>query len=312
MSWATPAPTRCRRSLRAILAAACCLLIAMSAGCSTNPATGKRQLNLLSRSEEIAIGEESMPQLIDTYGGEVPLAGPRAYVREIGHQLARQTEGENPSLPWEFTLLNSDVINAFALPGGKVFITRELVERMDSEAQLAAVLGHEVGHVTARHANEQITNQLIVSGIIVGASVAATQGESDLVKYGVPALVAGGSGLFILKFGRDDELESDRLGMRYLAAAGYDPAAMLDVMRILDEASQGGDRGPEWLSTHPLPRTRVDQAMNELARGTFAPPPPGGYRIGSDAFHNRMLQPLSTLPPALSPSPPSGESSEGG
>lgn len=288
---------------RALLAVAL-LAFAWTGACSTNPATGKRQLNLLSRSEEIAIGADAQPELIAAYGGEVPNAGAREYVAEIGMAMARRTEADFPDLPWEFTLLNSSVINAFALPGGKVFITRALVEKMDNEAQLAAVLGHEVGHVTARHANEQISKQVAAAGIAIGVAVAAGQSDNDLVKYGVPAVVGVGSGLFILKFGRDDELEADRLGMRYIADAGYDPAAMIDVMRILEEAS-GGSAGQqmEMLSTHPLPATRVERAQSRLSGGGYAPPPPGGYRTDADEFRRRLLAPLQALPPA--PPPPS-------
>lgn len=297
--------------LRRIAIAGALVALAWSGACTTNAATGKRQLNLLSRSEEIAIGQEAQPDLIASYGGEVPHAGAREYVAEIGMAMARRTEADNPDLPWDFTLLNSSVINAFALPGGKVFITRALVERMDNEAQLAAVLGHEVGHVTARHANEQISKQIAAAGIAIGVAVAAGQSDNDLVRYGVPAVVGTGTGLFILKFGRDDELEADRLGMRYIADAGYDPAAMIDVMRILAEAS-GGSAGQqmEMLSTHPLPSTRIERAEGRLAGGGYPPAPPGGYRTDADEFRRRLLQPLQSLPPA--PAPPAPESTSGG
>lgn len=292
--------------LQRLGAMALVLLLAFTGACSTNPATGKRQLNVLSRAEEIAIGQESMPELIDAYGGEVPHAGAREYVAEIGMSIARHTEADYPGLPWEFTLLNSSVINAFALPGGKVFITRALVERMENEAELAAVLGHEIGHVTARHANEQISKRLIAAGVAVGVAVAAGQSDNDLVKYGVPAVVGAGTGLFILKFGRDDELESDRLGMRYIAEAGYDPAAMIEVMLILEEASSGGGQQMEILSTHPLPSTRIERARGRLSTGGYAPPPPGGYRTDADEFRRRLLQPLESLGPAVSPPAESG------
>jgi predicted Zn-dependent protease len=296
--------------VRRLVALVALVVFGVTGACSTNPATGKRQLNLLSRSEEIAIGTEAMPELIASYGGEVPHPGAREYVAEIGMAMARQTEADFPGLPWEFTLLNSSVVNAFALPGGKVFITRALVERMDNEAQMAAVLGHEVAHVTARHANEQISKQIAAAGIAIGVSIAAGQSDNDLVKYGVPAVVGVGSGLFILKFGRDDELEADRLGMRYIAEAGYDPAAMIDVMRILKEAS-GGSSGQqmEMLSTHPLPETRIERARGRLSTGGYASPPPGGYRTDADEFRRRLLQPLEALPPA--PSPPAATSAGG-
>jgi predicted Zn-dependent protease len=125
-------------------------LFVFAAGCRYNPATGRSQLLLMSSEDAIALGTESKPALILEYGGEVESAQLRSYVSLVGHSLASLTEADYPQLPWEFTVLDSDVINAFALPGGKVFASRGLLARLDSEAQMAGVLGHEVGHVTAQ------------------------------------------------------------------------------------------------------------------------------------------------------------------
>jgi len=218
--------------------------------CSTNPATGRSQLNLLSRTEEIQIGQEAAPELTVAYGGEVPSEELTAYVTEIGMNLAAQTEADNPSLPWSFTFLNTDVINAFALPGGQVFITRGLVERMDNEAQLAGVLGHEIAHVTARHANNRLSRQL---GLSIAAAVGgAVIGDDEDMQMLVNGLVTG-AGVYALTFDRGQESESDLLGMRYMAKAGYDPTGQLQVMQILAEASSGPGQPDEWRAAAPDP-----------------------------------------------------------
>ncbi|GAB4383928.1 MAG: hypothetical protein Kow0022_05010 [Phycisphaerales bacterium] len=264
-------------------------------GCSSNPTTGRSQLNLLSRDEEIAIGEQAKGQLTTEYGGAVPDAELQAYVREVGMKLAAQTEADNPSLPWEFTLLNSDVVNAFALPGGKTFISRGLVERFNSEAELAFVMGHEVGHVTARHQNEQISRQIAATMIVAGVSLAASESESEVVKAGVPVVVGAGTGLYLLRFGRSQELEADRLGMRYMTRVGYNPAAARDAMTVLKKLSEGSARQPEMLSTHPYPENRIEQ-INELLRTQYsAEMSDPNYQKFESRYRQRMLNRLALL-----------------
>jgi predicted Zn-dependent protease len=287
-------PQITRRLTRALAATALLVGSTLLGACTTNPATGRTQLNLLSRSEEIQIGQEAAPELIISYGGRVPSDQLQAYVTNIGMKLAAQTEGDNPSLPWSFIFLNSDVINAFALPGGQVFITRGLVERMDNEAQLAGVLGHEIAHVTARHANNRLTRQM---GLSVAAAIGgAVIGDDQDLQLLVNGLVTG-AGVFALTFDRGQETESDILGMRYMSRAGYDPTGQLQVMEILAEASQG-PRQPEWLSTHPLPETRIER-IRELLGGEFqqavANPANGLY---PERFQSTMLSTLNSLPPA--------------
>lgn len=237
-----------------------------AAGCSTNAATGRSQLVFMSRDREIAMGEESMPALTEAYGGAYPSGEAQAYVTDIGERLASYTEADNPTLPWEFTLLDSEVVNAFALPGGKVFVSRGLVSRLDDEAELACVLGHEIGHVTAKHVDERISRQLLVTGAAVAAGVAAQESDKEWVKKAVPVVVGVGATGYILSFGRQQELEADRLGMRYAARAGYDPRALVAVLEVLrDEANSSGGRGLEIFSTHPDPDRRITLAQEELA-----------------------------------------------
>lgn len=287
-------PQITRRLTRAVAATAILVGSTLLAACSTNPATGRTQLNLLSRDEEIQIGQEAAPELIVAYGGRVPSDELQAYVTNIGMTIAAKTEGENPSLPWSFVFLNSEVINAFALPGGQVFITRGLVERMDNEAQLAGVLGHEIAHVTARHANNRLSRQL---GLSVAAAIGgALIGDDEDLQMLVNGLVTG-AGVYALTFDRGQETESDILGMRYMSLAGYDPTGQLQLMQILKEASDG-PRQPEWLSTHPLPETRIER-IQELLQGEFrqevANPANGLY---AERFRNTMLNSLNSLPPA--------------
>lgn len=237
------------------------LFMGLLSGCVTNAATGKRQFNPLSRDSEIAIGEEALPQLTQEYGGAVTDPAINQYLTSIGMSLVNQTEGDYRSLPWKFTLLNSSVINAFALPGGKVFISRALAQEFSNEAEMAGVLGHEIGHVTAEHADRAIAR---AAGLQFGASLAgAFVGDSGLAQL-VAAVVIDGTGKFAMKYDRAQENESDELGMRYMAQAGYDPRGMLRVMQILAEASEASGAPPEWLSTHPAPESRIKTIQERL------------------------------------------------
>ncbi|KAA0214684.1 MAG: M48 family peptidase [Leptolyngbya sp. PLA3] len=285
------------RSLRLFRLLPALLLGASLVGCSSNPTTGRSQFNLLSRDEEIAIGEEAKGQLTAEYGGAVPDAQTQAYVREVGSKLAAQTEGDAPSLPWEFTLLDSEVVNAFALPGGKTFISRGLAEKFDSEAELAFVMGHEVGHVTARHQNEQISRQIAAAIVVAGVGIAANEADSEVVKAGVPVVVGAGTGLYLLRFGRGQELEADELGMRYMTKVGYDPEAARDAMNVLKELSENGERPPELLSTHPYPENRLDQ-INDRLRTIYAEQVGNpAYKRYETEYKRRMLNRLAMLPP---------------
>lgn len=265
--------------------------------CTTNPATGKSQFNYYSTSEEIQIGEQAGPELTKEYGGTVPDVELQAYVARVGRTLASKTEGDNPNLPWEFTLLNDEIVNAFALPGGKVFISRGLMEKMTNEAQLAGVLGHECGHVTAQHIDQQMGQTLAVG---IGLSVlGAATSDSDRGQAISAAAGLFGQG-YLLKYGRDQESEADTLGMRYMARSGYDPAGQLQVMQILKavEKEAGGRGAPEWLSTHPAPQTRIDR-IRRLLSTTFADTQgkPDQYGLFEDRFAQTALPRLKALPP---------------
>lgn len=266
------------------------LAVVSLGGCTVNPTTGRSQFNALSRDEEIALGTEAKAQMIVQEGGEVANPELRSYVVEIGAKLAAVTEGDNPSLPWEFTLLNSDVINAYALPGGKVFMSRGLAEKLTSEDQLAGVLGHEVAHVTARHINDRMARMMGAQlGLGVAGLVLGDSGATLTELGGQLAQVA------MLSYDRGQELESDALGMRYMDRVGYNPSAQGDVMRVLLEASGGGG-GSDFFSTHPHPEARIAQ-VNELMASTYASS--ANRKQKTSEYQTRFLRKLALEPRPL-------------
>ncbi len=228
------------------------------AACARNPVTGKRQLSLVSTEQEIALGKESAEQVTQSIG-RYPDAGLQAYVEGVGKKLAAASE--RPALPWSFTVLDDPTVNAFALPGGPVFVTRGILTHLNSEAELASVLGHEIGHITARHSVQQISKaQVAQLGLGVGMIF-----SEDLRRFGPVA--GAGLQLMFLKFGRDAEKEADKLGFKYMVNQGYDPRQMAEVFKTLDRSSAqaGAGRLPAWLSTHPDPGDRAKKAAERAA-----------------------------------------------
>jgi predicted Zn-dependent protease len=234
------------------------LLAAALSACVRNPVTGKRQLSLVSKDQEIALGKEGAAQVEQSIG-KYPDPQVQAYVESVGKRMAAASE--RPDLPWRFTVLDDPTVNAFALPGGPVFVTRGILTYMTSEAELASVMGHEIGHITARHSAEQLSKaQLAQLGLGVGMIF-----SEDLRQYG--QLAGVGLQLMFLKFGRDAERQADELGFRYMVGQRYDPREMAQVFRMLDRqsAKEGGGRLPEWLSTHPDPGGRAEKAAERAA-----------------------------------------------
>lgn len=230
-------------------------------GCAINPATGSRQINFVSEASEIRMGREADRAILAQYGAyeDTSLTD---FVNRVGQRLAEVSE--RPDLEWHFRVLDSPVVNAFALPGGYIYLTRGILAAMNSEAQLAGVLGHEIGHVTARHTAQQITQSQIASvGLVAGLIFVPGAG-----RYG--AVLQQSLGLLFLKFGRDHENQADELGIRYAVRAGYDPRAIpptYDMLRRLSERTGGGGL-PTWLSTHPDPgdrKSRTSTLAHEAA-----------------------------------------------
>jgi predicted Zn-dependent protease len=236
-------------------------LITYFSSTSINPLTGEKQRVALKPEEEIALGLQSAPQMAAQMGGISANAEAKALVQRIGQKLVRESFAAKSPYRFSFHVLaDPRTVNAFALPGGPIFITEGLLRRLRSEAELAAVLGHEIGHVIARHSSEQLAKQQLTQGLI-GAAVVGT-GDYTTAQIGQ---VVGG--LINMRYGRDDELESDALGIRIVAEAGYDPRAMLSVMEMLAKAS-GGSRQPEFFSTHPHPENRLARIREEIAKRT--------------------------------------------
>lgn len=237
------------------------LLGAGVVSCAVNPATGERQLSFIGTEREIEMGRDAHPQILQSMGS-YPDSALQAYVSGLGQRMAAVSE--RPNLPWTFTVVDDPVVNAFALPGGFIYLTRGILAHFDSEAELAAVLGHEIGHVTARHSVNQMSQaQLAQLGLGLG---------SVFVPELRPFEDAAGAGLqlLFLKFGRDDERQADDLGYRYMTRLGYDPGEMVDVFRMLGRASSdgGGERVPTWLSTHPDPENREGRIRDRIAADT--------------------------------------------
>jgi predicted Zn-dependent protease len=234
-------------------AAAALAVVLLAAGCSRNPATGQRQLAFIGEEQEIAIGRQTAEQVVQSVG-LYPDEQLQSYVNRIGQRLAAHSE--RPDLPWSFQVVDDPSVNAFALPGGFIYITRGLLTHMSSEAELAAVLGHEIGHVTGRHSVEQMSKaQLAQIGLIAGMVL-----QPELANYG--DLAQTGLGLLFLKYSRDDEREADDLGLRYMLQENYDPRQMAEVFDVLARVSETEEtRGklPGWLSTHPAPENRAER-----------------------------------------------------
>ncbi|MEZ4976043.1 MAG: M48 family metalloprotease [Flavobacteriaceae bacterium] len=222
----------------------------------TNPYTGRVQTINMSSDQEIAIGLESAPQMEQQYGGLYPDERYQALVDNVGNKLVRSSIASQTPYKYEFHLLSDQqTINAFALPGGQVFITYALFSKLENEDQLAGVLGHEIGHVLGRHSAERIAETDFWQTVSTGASVGADAG----------GLVSGIGQQTLLTNGRDDELESDELGVKFMIDAGYNPEEMIGVMEIL-KAAAGPNRVPEFQSTHPDPDNRIEKIKEAIAK----------------------------------------------
>ncbi len=217
--------------------------------CAKNPVTGKRDLMLLSEDQEIAMGKESDPDIIKFFGlyDDKNL---QKFIEEKGQQMAAISHRKD--LKYEFKIVDSPVVNAFAVPGGFVYFTRGIMAHFNNEAEFAGVLGHEIGHITARHSAKQYSNAMLAQiGLVAGMALSPEFAQfADLAQNGV--------GLLFLKFGRDAESQSDKLGVEYSTKINYDAQEMAGFFQTLDrlQKNAGGEEVPTFLSTHPDPADR--------------------------------------------------------
>jgi len=266
------------------------LLLMLLTGCAVNPATGRMDLVLVpvSTSEEIAIGEKTFPQAVQQMGAEYPDANLAAYVNQVGLRLARTSQ--RPELPYQFKVVNDSTPNAFALPGGFIAITRGLLVDMDNEAQLAAILGHEIGHVTARHAVQGIQR-----GALFNVALSVLSGVTGNTAYGPVAQQAGelSAALLDRSYSRDQERESDLLGIDYMVQASYNPQGAVQVQEFFYRQIEGGAQ-PMWLAglfrTHPFSKERMlanEEYIRSQYSQTLSNP---NYVLRPDAFQTAIAQ----------------------
>jgi predicted Zn-dependent protease len=222
-----------------------------------NLLTGKSQRVAMSPQQEVAMGLQSAPQMAQEYGGLYPNEEVQTQVKTIGKKLVnalnRELQAEGVQNPYRFgfhVLRDNETVNAFALPGGQIFITVALFGKLKSEDQLAGILGHEIGHVIHRHLSQQMATTELYQGLAGAATaVSGNMGGTEIANYVAQVK--------LMKFGRDDELESDEFGVKYMINSGYNPYALIEVMEILAQASGGGMTRDEFMSTHPSPANRI-------------------------------------------------------
>lgn len=266
-------------SFRRALRSAAVLSALAAGGCATNPATGASQLMLVSEAQEIQMGQQADLEVTATIG-VYPDAALQGYIQQLGARIAATSE--RPNLPWTFRVVDDPVVNAFAAPGGFIYVTRGILAHLNSEAEVVAVLGHEIGHVTARHtASEMSKQQVLGLGLAIGSAASAQVAN-------FAGLASQGLGVLFLKFSRDNEGQADQLGLRYMRSTNYDPREMPRIFVMLERESEavgGGGRLPQWLATHPSPANRLGQINQQIAA---LPQDFSGSLVNRNSYQQRL------------------------
>lgn len=273
--YGAPARTGTRVGIQLLVAAVVAVfsIITYFSQTQFNEITNEKQHIAISPRQEIALGLQSAPQMVRQFGGRARDPEAQALVNAIGNEIVQKSDAKRSPYKFTFQVLDDNrTVNAFALPGGPIFITEALLRQLKTKGQIAGVLGHEIGHVVARHSAEHIAKAQLTQGL-TGAAVLATYNPDDPSSRN-SAMMASLIGQAInMRFGRQDELESDKLGVKFMAQSGYDPRSMIDVMAVLKKAS--GSRQIEFFSTHPNPDNRVSR-IEEAIREQFPDGVPEG------------------------------------
>ena len=260
------------------------LTLSAISGCATNPVTGKEQLMFMSPKEDIAIGKKYAPEVEKQLGGKIESEVLTQYINSVGQKVARVSH--NPDMKFTYIAVNDDSMNALALPGGYIFITRGMLEKLENESQLAGILAHETLHVTARHSAAAMSQQ-IGMGLLLSAAMsqASSQGAATAARLT--------SQLIGLKYSRDAEKEADRYGMDYMVRAGYSPNGMVETMQIL--AKEHSERPVEFFSTHPSPENRVGLLRRHIGKRGYDYNYQG-LRVAPEQYKKNILDILETIP----------------
>ncbi len=267
------------RSSRHITYLALSLMFIACTGCATNPITGKKELMFLSEKDDVELGRQYAPQIEKELGGKIEDPILQNYINEVGLRVAKVSQ--KPYFDYHFAALDHESTNAFALPGGHVYITRGMLEKLESESQLAAILGHETGHIVARDVVNAMSNQIGMSLLVAAAAMSGSSGQ-----------VAGAADMarqiIGLKFSRTDEHDADVAGLDYAVRAGYDPYGMVETMQILESLQE--TRPPEFFSTHPSPENRIGY-ISERIQTKYAAA--ADFRKGEQEYREFVLERLN-------------------
>lgn len=265
---------------RAILATVCLgLSLTVLSGCAVNPATGEEEMMFFSPEKDVALGRKYAPAIEKELGGLVPDDNLQNYINQIGQKIARVCH--RPDLSYHFAAVEEGGANALAVPGGYVYITKGLLNELKSEAQLAAILGHEVGHVVARDTMAAITRQIGATALLAAAVAGDAPGDVTRATTFISSVLS-------LQYSREDEKDADMTGLSYMTQAGYDPNGIVETMRILEELQT--HRPIEFFSTHPNPESRIAYLEDRIAR-RYADL--SGLKVGKDEYAEKILTPLA-------------------
>lgn len=254
------------------------LILAICAGCAVNPITGKEELMLMTESQDLEIGQKYAPELEKQMGGRIADEALQNYINTVGQKVAKVSHRR--SWEYHFTALDDDMVNAFALPGGYIFITKGMLKELTTEAQLASVLGHEVAHVVARDTAALMSREI---GIDILLSAAVSENTSSTIRTAADLTRQ----IIGLRFSRTDEKDADYAGMDYMVRAGYDPAGMVETMQMLQD--QQKTRSIEFFSTHPNPENRVAYLKSRINARYLRRE---GLITGKDEFSSSILSRL--------------------